>query len=113
MKAFTLALESMQRPAFTIGQIPPTPEIVNQYFNDSTGNGDEGDADARGPWNEGNGWEVVDAPAFQDFRARGRDARSMHNGAEAAAPDSITESLVDGLRDLLHAETQLTKALPK
>jgi hypothetical protein len=26
--------------------IPPTPGIVNQFFNDSTGEGDQGEADA-------------------------------------------------------------------
>src|SRR6187549_907326 len=45
MKAFTLALQSMERPAFTIGQIPPTPELVNKYFNDSTGEGEDGEVD--------------------------------------------------------------------
>src|SRR5690349_22964220 len=69
MKAFTAALESMRKPAFSIGTIPPTPGLVDQYFNDSTGTGDRGEPDARGPWNEGNGWEFVEAPAFQQFRS--------------------------------------------
>jgi Mn-containing catalase len=67
MKAFTAALESMGKPAFSIGMIPPTPHLVNQYFNDSTGVGDRGEPDARGPWNEGGDWELVNAPAFQEF----------------------------------------------
>ena len=66
MKAFTAALESMGKPRFSIGQIPPTPGLVDQYFNDSTGAGDDGEIDARGPWNEGDDWEFVEAPAFQD-----------------------------------------------
>jgi len=69
MKAFSLALESLGKPKLSIGRIPPTPGIVNQYFNDSTGIGDRGEPDARGPWNQGNGWEFVDAPAFQSFRS--------------------------------------------
>src|SRR5438046_8100042 len=36
MKAFTFALESLGKDRFTVGQIPPTPDLVNQYFNDST-----------------------------------------------------------------------------
>jgi Mn-containing catalase len=52
MKAFTAALESMGKAPFSIGKIPPTPVLVDQYFNDSTGEGDEGETDARGPWNE-------------------------------------------------------------
>jgi Mn-containing catalase len=65
MKAFTAALESMGKDPFSIGRIPPTPELVRQYFNDSTGIGDRGEPDARGPWNEGGDWELVDNPAFQ------------------------------------------------
>jgi len=61
MKAFTAALESMRKDAFSIGEIPPTPVLVDQYFNDSTGVGDEGEADARGPWNQGGDWEIVEA----------------------------------------------------
>src|ERR687886_773625 len=69
MKAFTAALESMGKPAFSIGRIPPTHILVDQYFNDSTGIGDRGEPDVRGPWNQGNGWEYVEAPAFQKFRS--------------------------------------------
>jgi Mn-containing catalase len=69
MKAFTAALESLGKPAFSIGRIPPTPGIVDQYFNDSTGVGDRGEPDARGPWNEGGDWTLVDNPAFSDFES--------------------------------------------
>ncbi|HEX4769987.1 MAG TPA: manganese catalase family protein [Bryobacteraceae bacterium] len=69
MKAFSLALESMGKPELSIGRIPPTPGIVDQYFNDSTGTGDRGEPDARGPWNQGGNWEFVNAPAFQQFRS--------------------------------------------
>ena len=53
MKAFTAALESMGKPRFSIGKIPPTPGLVDQFFNDSTGAGEDGEIDARGPWNQG------------------------------------------------------------
>src|SRR6201991_770683 len=69
MKAFAAALESMGKPRFTIGRIPPTPELVNQYFNDSTGTGDKGEPDVRGQWNEGGDWQLVNAPAFQEFES--------------------------------------------
>ena len=69
MKAFTAALESMGKPAFSIGRIPPTPGLVDQYFNDSTGVGDRGEPDVRGPWNEGADWEFVMAPAFQELES--------------------------------------------
>src|SRR3954463_5662442 len=64
MKAFALALESMKKPAFSVGRIAPTPGLVDQFFNDSTGKGDDGEIDARGPWNEGEGLQLVDSPAF-------------------------------------------------
>jgi Mn-containing catalase len=80
MKAFTLALESMGKPIFSIGTLPPTPGIVDQYFNDSTGTGDRGEPDARGPWNEGGTWEFVNAPAFEQFRIPETGERESGNG---------------------------------
>jgi Mn-containing catalase len=81
MKAFTAALESIGKPAFSIGRIPPTPGLVDQYFNDSTGTGDNGEKDSLGPWNDGGDWDRVDAPAFTEFAnpaagTRSPDARS-------------------------------------
>lgn len=64
MKAFMAALDSMGKPALSIGKIPPTNGIVDEFYNDSTGEGDDGEVDARGPWNEGDGWKFIDAPAF-------------------------------------------------
>src|SRR5436853_1056588 len=78
MKAFTAALESMGKPAFTIGQIPPTAGLVDQFFNDSTGEGEQGEIDTRGPWNEGGSWEFVEAPAFQDVRNTLPDSPPIH-----------------------------------
>src|ERR687889_1797092 len=68
MKAFTAALESLGKPRFSIGQIPTTPGLVDQFFNDSTGQGEDGEIDARGPWNQGAEWQFVEAPAFADMR---------------------------------------------
>ncbi len=88
MKAFSLALESMGKPALSIGRIPPTPRVVNQYFNDSTGIGDRGEPDARGPWNEGNNWDFVEAPAFQPFRSAETGERENAEAVAAAAHSS-------------------------
>ena len=65
MKAFSIALETMGKPFLSIGKLPPTPGLVDQYFNDSTGVGDQGETDVRAPWNQGGDWEFVEAPAFQ------------------------------------------------
>ncbi len=117
MKAFTAALESMNKPRFVIGQIPPTPGLVDQFFNDSTGQGEDGEIDARGPWNEGGDWTRVEAPAFQDIRAMddgaGGERVDDRTTATAADPDQLEELLTDHLRDLLNAEQQLVKALPR
>jgi len=115
MRAFTLALETLGKPAFSIGKIAPTPRLVDQFFNDSTGEGDHGEVDARGPWNEGEPWEYVESPAFQDLAA-GTDIEAPAIYAESSDPqggEAITELLVDQMRDILHAEKQLLKALPK
>ena len=69
MKAFALALESMGKPAFSIGRIAPTPGLVDQFFNDSTGTGEHGEIDTRRPWNEGNGWVFTESPPFKPNRA--------------------------------------------
>jgi Mn-containing catalase len=65
MKAFTAALESLGKDRFSIGKIPPTPGLVDEYFNDSTGVGDQGETDARGPWNEGGKWKIVEPPQLE------------------------------------------------
>lgn len=63
LKAFMAALESMGKDPLVIGIIPPTPGVVELFFNDSTGEGENGEVDARGPWNEGDGVEFVSAPS--------------------------------------------------
>jgi Mn-containing catalase len=117
MKAFTAALESMNKPRFMIGQIPPTAGLVDQFFNTSTGEGEDGEIDARGPWNQGEALELVEAPAFQalaDAQASGAGSGvDDRTTSTAGDPEMIEELLVEQLRDLLNAESQIVKALPK
>ncbi|HUS05377.1 MAG TPA: manganese catalase family protein [Bryobacteraceae bacterium] len=80
MKAFTAALESLGKDRFSIGSIPPTAGLVDQYFDDSTGTGDRGEPNARGPWNEGGDWELVSAPAFKDFESPEKGTRQPATG---------------------------------
>lgn len=61
MKAFAAALESLEKPAFSIGRLAPTPKLVDEYFNGSTGDGDEGDTDMRGPWTSAFGLHPVES----------------------------------------------------
>jgi Mn-containing catalase len=112
MKAFSLALESMGKPAFNIGRIAPTPGLVNQFFNDSTGTGDYGEIDTRGPWNQGDDWVFTASPALQSADPNGAPS-IVAESSPLEAPMGFDELLIDQLRDILHAEKQLTKALPK
>jgi Mn-containing catalase len=116
MKAFAAALDSMSKPRFSVGQIPPTAGLVDQFFNDSTGQGDYGEVDARGPWNQGEAWQFVEAPAFQETIDKLRNTESASIHAESSGADDsdmIEDLLLEQLRDTLHAEKQLLKALPK
>jgi len=116
MRMFSLALESMGKPPFMIGKIAPTMGLVDQIFNDSTGQGDHGEIDARGPWNEGEPWQFVESPAIQAMRTEESNGEAIPVHAESSElveNESIQELLVDQLRDILHAEKQLIKALPK
>jgi Mn-containing catalase len=118
MKAFAAALESMNKPRFMIGKIPPTPGLVDQFFNTSTGQGEDGELDARGPWNQGEDLQLVEAPAFLAPAAtvqaagdeRGVDDRTT---SSAGDPEMVEQLLIEQLRDLLDAEGQLVKALPR
>jgi len=116
MKAFTAALETLGKPRFSIGQIPPTPGLVDQFFNDSTGQGDAGEIDVRGPWNEGDHVQLVEAPVFQDVRQSATASAGQvddRSTSVAGDPEVIETLLVEQLQDLLDAEGQLVKALPK
>jgi Mn-containing catalase len=57
-KSFEKALYSIE-PNFPPGKLPGMPEFTDKYFNLSQGSGD-----ARGPWNSGEEWELV-----EDFQA--------------------------------------------
>ena len=112
MKAFSLALESMAKPAFSIGRIAPTPGLVDQFFNDSTGTGDHGEIDTRGPWNEGGEWVFTESPAIQAAEP-GPATAIVTESSSPVDEAGLGDLLLDELRDILHAEKQLTKALPK
>jgi Mn-containing catalase len=64
MRAFTAALDTMGKPHFSIGLIAPTPGLVDQFFNDSTGEGDEGETDSVGPILKAAALKEVDSPIF-------------------------------------------------
>jgi Mn-containing catalase len=61
LKAFSAALESLEKSPFSIGRLAVTPGIVDEYFNGSTGDGDEGDLDMHGPWQSAFGLHPVES----------------------------------------------------
>src|SRR6201996_7437263 len=111
MKAFSAALASMEKPMFSIGKIAPTLGLVDQFFNDSTGAGDHGEIDTRGPWNEGGDWVFTESPALSVNHDNATPI--VTESSPPAQLGGLEELLIDELRDILHAEKQLTKALPK
>jgi Mn-containing catalase len=114
MKAFTAALESLGKPRFEIGRVPPTAGLVNQFFNDSTGQGEDGEVDVRGPWNQGDDIEFVESPAFAPMQAPaagGRAAIEDRRTSTTTAPAAVEPLLVEQLQDLMHAEEQLVQGL--
>jgi len=70
LKAFSRALDSVSKDKFVIGKISPTPGLVDQYFNDSTGENDEGETDSTGPWNTAPEIEIVDSPALTEYQVQ-------------------------------------------
>lgn len=92
MRAFMQALDSLGKPPLSIGLIPPTPKIVDQYYNDSTGEGDHGEVDTTGPWNSGDDITVVESPALAKFQVvkatpkEGRSTLDSGTSKKASAP---------------------------
>lgn len=95
MKAFTAALESLGKDRFSIGQIAPTPGLADEYFKDSTGEGDFGETEARGPWNEGNSWKVLRISELKEGVERieqpaGKGGRKTKSDESATLPKRKT-----------------------
>lgn len=63
LKAFSAALDSLGQDRFQIGMLPPTPGIVDEYYNDSTGSGALG-KDGVGSWIGLYGLKVAETPAI-------------------------------------------------
>lgn len=92
MKAFTAALESLGKDAFSIGEIAPTPGLVDEYFNDSTGEGDHGEKDARGPWNEGGDWKIVEQPELEEGVEQRLEVHRGRRETKATAKPKVKRS---------------------
>jgi Mn-containing catalase len=92
--------------------ISSEPGVSHWGCHVSTGTGEQGEIDTRGPWNEGEDRIFTESPVLQGTDGSG--APSIVT--ESSPPEAVLgldELLTDQLRDILHAEKQLTKALPK
>jgi manganese catalase len=87
MRAFTAALDSMEKPQFAVGIIEPTPQLVDQFFNASTGESQYGEADFVGPWNHDNGLVMVES---EIKGGEGLDVNDPKPGTEKTSPIDST-----------------------
>jgi Mn-containing catalase len=101
MKAFQAALDSMEKQPFSVGMLKPTPGVVDEYFNGSTGDGAEGDSDMRGPWTSSFGLHPVESQivggkglSVGDINGKidGED-RGKQDDAQKAATSPGTEAI--------------------
>ena len=92
MKAFTAALESMEKKPFSIGLLKPSPGIVDEYFNGSTGDGDEGDTDMHGPWETSFGLHPVESQVNGGKGLSVRDINGKINGEDRGKQDEAQKA---------------------
>ena len=116
MKAFTAALDSMNKPPFMIGRFrPPSDWSISSSTRpparEKTAKSTRADRGTR----------VVSSNSWKRRPSRRSPTQPLDPSADvddrttstASEPELIEELLAEQLRDLLHAEGQLVKALPK
>jgi len=92
LRAFMQALDSLGKSMLSIGQINPTPHIVDQYLNTSTGEGDHGESDVQAPWNDPSEIEVVESPALTGYQVLKATPKSGKTSLENGSPVGNTRS---------------------
>lgn len=101
LKAFTAALDSLEKSPFSIGFLKPSPGIVDEYFNASTGDGDENETDMRGPWQTSFGLHAVESQmnggqglSVQEIKGtEGQEDRGKQDAGQKASTSPFTEAL--------------------
>ena len=96
MRAFMQGLESLGKAPLDVGFYAPTPGLVDQFFNDSTGEGEDGatDVTAGAPWAKG--FEVVDNPGFNPEKMK-------LGGVPKSAKQDISKSTRKDIEPVEHA----------
>ena len=93
MKAFSAALESLGKDPFSIGQLAPTPGLVNEHCNDFTDEGEFG-KDGLGSWVGQNGLHVVAWPT--NLETNGNGANGHHKNGDGVR---TTKAAKTGVRE--------------
>jgi Mn-containing catalase len=113
MRAFAAALESMEKPQFSIGIIEPTPGLVDEYFNASTGKSQYGETDQMGPWNSSNGLHTVESE-IEGGEGLSVEPYTPEPGTEKTSPadSTLVGQLTNGVgrKATARHETQSNKA---
>jgi Mn-containing catalase len=110
MKAFSAALESLEKSPFSIGMLKPTPGIVDEYFNGSTGDGSEGDTDMRGPWTTAHGLHVVESQIAGGKGLSVGDVNGKIDGEERGKQDDAQKATTSVGSDKLSSKLKHTNA---
>jgi Mn-containing catalase len=92
LKAFTAALESLEKTPFSIGRLKPTPGIVDEFLNTSRGEGSEGDVDMHGPWQNSFGLHKVEPTAGTGDGLSVGDINGKIKGEERGKQDSAQKT---------------------
>jgi len=86
MKAFSAALDTLGVAPFSIGKLPPTPGLVDEYYNDSTG---DGTGNGAPQWLEKNGLHVVKSPFSFEGGGSGLDVDGERSGDSGRSGPSV------------------------
>ena len=112
MKAFRAALESLEKSPFSIGRLRPTPGIVDEYFNASTGDGDEGDTDMRGPWQSSYGLHLVDSRATGGQGLSNEDIKGKLPGEDRGKHDEAQKAMTSPGAEAIGIQNEANASKP-
>ena len=95
MRAFSAALETMEKPPFSIGLIAPTPGLVDEFFNDSTGEEEEEESETVEIIEHG-GLHLVNSPLFDGDGLDISPAQPVPNSEKTSPADSTPVGVAAG-----------------
>lgn len=118
MKAFQAALDSLQKSPFSVGRLKPTPGLVDEFYNGSTGDGSEGETDMRGPWQSSFGLHLLEPDRNGDGLSVGDvngkitgEDRGIQDQAQKATTSPAVQGMggdLGGVPSLHHGDRVLT-----